>query len=778
MTSPRPASWITAQPPAAPAPWPTAAAVRPTAAAARPTGPAAGPAARPFAAWACAAHSSAEPTAKTALQQGERQSGDDSSGRGRTGQGQRAKHRLPGHPEDLHGRRRGLRLGRGRGRQLGLLEGGGNGQNPPPADGGDDHERPAHHMVLRDGPVTRVLGVAAGVPGHAAMVAHHPQPARRDSDAELLLRRHVTRVEVGLLAERHAVNRDLAQPVAAGHVVTGYPDDPLDVVVHARRGAEEPGDRVPETAEQRRRLRLDRIPGPVAVEHHDVAAVDRPEVVDKLVDQHLVADFQSVLHRRRRNVERLDHEALDEQGQNQGEDQQYGQLDPPRHVRPPLPAPPGPRFLHGVAARAGRSGAPCPVAACFTGPAAGHYPGTVTSGAVPEGPGGGTGPRRRRPAVEPHCVGPRIRAITVNATRPVAAGNGAELLTADLARPGMSVVCGQLLPPRVPVVVHRIEPSAGCPQRRFGRRAGSLTPVPSAPFPLVGCTRLLLRWRFAALPDPGSLAAQRPEVVQLGPAHPAAAYDLDLVDGRAVDRKGPLHPHAVADLADGERLPCPAALAPDNHALEDLDPGPAALNDPDVHLQRVSRPEARNVGANLRLFQVGDGGVHGWRSSVILAHAPVRHAAMHGYGLSWSLRAKTSPPGENSARRLFQCAISSPGTGKPASWSTCRSRLSRASPGSAAIRSGRSAAVRRSASSRRHRAMAAWSPDSRTGGTSRPRHTRGLVKTGPSSRLAIGPSPPPNESSGAEAALPSTPGSSRQIASIITSTAGSPPDST
>jgi hypothetical protein len=42
----------------------------------------------------------------------------------------------------------------------------------------------------------------------------------------------------------------------------------------------------------------------------------------------------------------------------------------------------------------------------------------------------------------------------------------------------------------------------------------------------------------------------------------------------------------------------------------------------------------------LRLFQVGDGGVHGWRSSVILAGAPVRHAAMHGCGLSWSLGAK------------------------------------------------------------------------------------------------------------------------------------------
>jgi len=35
--------------------------------------------------------------------------------------------------------------------------------------------------------------------------------------------------------------------------------------------------------------------------------------------------------------------------------------------------------------------------------------------------------------------------------------------------------------------------------------------------------------------------------------------------------------------------------------------------------------------------------VHGWHSSVILADAPVRRAATHGYGLSWSLSAKSIP---------------------------------------------------------------------------------------------------------------------------------------
>src|SRR5580658_404463 len=59
----------------------------------------------------------------------------------------------------------------------------------------------------------------------------------------------------------------------------------------------------------------------------------------------------------------------------------------------------------------------------------------------------------------------------------------------------------------------------------------------------------------ATLLDARRLPAQVPEVVQLGPAHLAAGDRLDLVNGRAVHREGPLDAHAVADLAYGERLP-------------------------------------------------------------------------------------------------------------------------------------------------------------------------------------------------------------------------------
>ena len=45
----------------------------------------------------------------------------------------------------------------------------------------------------------------------------------------------------------------------------------------------------------------------------------------------------------------------------------------------------------------------------------------------------------------------------------------------------------------------------------------------------------------------------------------------------------------------------------------------------------------------------------------------------------------------------------------------------------APMRSGRCAAVRRSAMSRRQRAIAAWLPDSSTSGTSRSRQARGRV---------------------------------------------------
>src|SRR5260370_38899753 len=75
----------------------------------------------------------------------------------------------------------------------------------------------------------------------------------------------------------------------------------------------------------------------------------------------------------------------------------------------------------------------------------------------------------------------------------------------------------------------------------------------------------------AALLDAGCLAAQFPQVVQLGAALPTPGDRLDPVERRAVHREGPLDAHAGAHLAHGQGLPSPAALTSDHHARRYLD---------------------------------------------------------------------------------------------------------------------------------------------------------------------------------------------------------------
>src|SRR5260370_19775085 len=65
-----------------------------------------------------------------------------------------------------------------------------------------------------------------------------------------------------------------------------------------------------------------------------------------------------------------------------------------------------------------------------------------------------------------------------------------------------------------------------------------------------------------------------------------------------------------------------AALAAQDHALEDLDPGPGALRDLDVNPQRVARPEFRDVRSDLCLLQLGNRGVHRCGSSVVITRTP------------------------------------------------------------------------------------------------------------------------------------------------------------
>src|SRR5947209_3313291 len=87
------------------------------------------------------------------------------------------------------------------------------------------------------------------------------------------------------------------------------------------------------------------------------------------------------------------------------------------------------------------------------------------------------------------------------------------------------------------------------------------------------------RGGVALLLDLRLLAAQLAQVVELRPAYVAAGDQLDVVNDRRVHRERPLDADTEAHLARGEGLAHPAALAPDDHTLEDLDALAVALDD-------------------------------------------------------------------------------------------------------------------------------------------------------------------------------------------------------
>ncbi len=195
------------------------------------------------------------------------------------------------------------------------------------------------------------------------MVAHHPQPSGWHPDVELGLGRRVAGVQVRLLVQGHPVDRHVALRVAADDVVAGQPDDPLDVVVHPGGDAEQADHRVAELAgpADDRVAGLGcagRVPGAFPVEHDDVAAVDRAEVIDQLVDQDLVPDVERVLHRRGRDVEGLDHVGLDDQHDDQREREQRDELHPPGDA---AAAPGLGRGALGRGGGPGPAGLPCAV---------------------------------------------------------------------------------------------------------------------------------------------------------------------------------------------------------------------------------------------------------------------------------------------------------------------------------------------------------------------------------------------------------------------------------
>ena len=99
----------------------------------------------------------------------------------------------------------------------------------------------------------------------------------------------------------------------------------------------------------------------------------------------------------------------------------------------------------------------------------------------------------------------------------------------------------------------------------------------------------------AALGDAGALADPAAQVVELRPPHVAAGDDLELLDLRRVDREGALDADAERLLADRERLPRAAALAPDHDPLEHLGAPPRPLDHLEVHPHPVAGGKARDL---------------------------------------------------------------------------------------------------------------------------------------------------------------------------------------
>src|SRR5262249_20567009 len=100
------------------------------------------------------------------------------------------------------------------------------------------------------------------------------------------------------------------------------------------------------------------------------------------------------------------------------------------------------------------------------------------------------------------------------------------------------------------------------------------------------------------------------EVVELRAPHRATHHDLDALDPRGVHRKDALDPDSVGRLANGEHFAIGAARAADHRALEDLDALLVALDDADVHPDRVTGPECGDVLAQLLGLDAVDRG-HG-----------------------------------------------------------------------------------------------------------------------------------------------------------------------
>ncbi|CAD5299137.1 hypothetical protein BOS5A_230890 [Bosea sp. EC-HK365B] len=120
---------------------------------------------------------------------------------------------------------------------------------------------------------------------------------------------------------------------------------------------------------------------------------------------------------------------------------------------------------------------------------------------------------------------------------------------------------------------------------------------------LLALALALGRLGIDALGDTGRLAAAIAQVIQLGAANLALADDLDRVEVRRIQREDALDALAIGNLADGEALVQPAAIAGDADALIGLNAAALAFLDLDVDLHGVAGLEMRDF---LAVGELGD----------------------------------------------------------------------------------------------------------------------------------------------------------------------------
>src|SRR5215218_9704332 len=102
---------------------------------------------------------------------------------------------------------------------------------------------------------------------------------------------------------------------------------------------------------------------------------------------------------------------------------------------------------------------------------------------------------------------------------------------------------------------------------------------------------------LALLFDPGCLATQCAEIIELRAAHAAPAYQIDRGDGGTMHGKESLDAYASGNLADGKGLADPAPALGDDHALERLQTLLVSFADSNHDPDGISRLESRYVRA-------------------------------------------------------------------------------------------------------------------------------------------------------------------------------------